>query len=103
MLFVFQSFSLVRTRLAPALFRPLTATPARFSSSFEKKEHTHENEFVARQERQALKTMLARLEKQADPDQASASAALEKLFTANNVKLTPKLRDALLEWRHSFH
>lgn len=73
------------------------------NSKFQEKESTHEAEFVARQERTALKQMLARLEKQADPDQASATAALDKLFLAANLKLTPKLREQLLDWRHSAH
>jgi hypothetical protein len=73
------------------------------SNDFKKKESSHELEYAKKQERAALRTMLLRMENDADPGDKKAISSLQQIFTNNGLKLSNKIQSDLLQWRHSSH
>jgi len=69
-------------------------------SQFRKKESSHETEYANREERRALRAMLAKMERAADPDDKQATSSLEALFKKHGVKSTKALTTDLIAWKH---
>jgi len=71
------------------------------SEDFKTKESAHEKEFATRQERQTLMELLSKMERDADPGDVKAKAALTAIFQSNGVKATSKLVSDLVRWKHT--
>jgi len=73
------------------------------SDHVDKKESAQEKDFVTRQEREALKRMLAKMDAAADPGNKKALAALEAKLSASGTKVTEQMKKDLLEWKQTAH
>ena len=69
------------------------------SRDFRKKESSQEAEYASREERRTLAEMLARMEKDADPDGSKAKQALEPILQKHGVKTNAKLLEELVSWK----
>lgn len=72
-------------------------------SDFQKKESGMEKDFVAKAEREALKSLVRKMEAEADPGHVKALKALEDKLSASGVKITEQMKKDLLAWRHAAH
>ena len=69
------------------------------SRDFRKKESAQESEYASREERRTLAEMLARMERDADPDGSKAKKVLEPLLQKHGVKSNAKLLEELISWK----
>lgn len=77
-------------------------------NDMQQKEDAHEKEFIARHEREALMSMIRKLESKADPNQTNAKSAAKALIEKHTgKKVDNKTMDAivndLLHWRSTSH
>jgi len=68
-----------------------------------KKESVHEAEYVALEQRRALRAMLTNMDRKADPDDKAAKASAEALLKKHSVKVTKELIGDLIKWKHTTH
>ena len=88
---------------APLAVRSLHTTSAALSDEgsrdFRKKESAQESEYASREERRTLSEMLARMERDADPDGSKAKKALEPILAKHGVKSNAQLLTELVSWK----